>query len=182
MRSTPTQASILLFAALAVSACTSTQNVLEPAALVSQEAAPQVQFPLADQSASGTSTQMAAVQSNARVQFSPVIGATAEASTPLAARIAARASARGIVLVGTGDTSATLVMKGYFSAISENGETTVIYVWDVVDRAGNRIHRVQGQAKAAGAGGWPDVRPETMETIADQTVDQLASWLANGQV
>ena len=162
-----------------MSACTTPQSVLEPTALVSQNTTGAQQFPLTQQPGAQQTT---AVQSDARVQFAPVIGATAEASTPLAARLTARANARGINLVGAGGASATHIMRGYFSAISDNGETTVIYVWDVVDPSGNRIHRIQGQAKSSGTGdGWSGVQSATMEAIADQTVDQLASWLVSAQ-
>jgi len=180
---------ILLAAALILPACTSSQDVLEPSALVGGAAAtqqPAPAFPLPAPAATASTQQpatVAAIQTDARVQFAPVVGAPAGASTPLAARLSARAGARGISLVGAGDTSATHVMKGYFSAISDNGQTTVIYVWDVVDPAGTRIHRIQGQAKAPSSGGdgWEDVQPATMESIADETVDRLAAWLSGRQ-
>jgi hypothetical protein len=72
------------------------------------------------------------------------------------------------------------VLKGYFSTMSEGKDTTVIYVWDVYDPAGNRLHRINGQQKAAsvnGGEGWAAVAPETMQAIADQTIDQFATWL-----
>ena len=125
----------------------------------------------------------AAGVTDARVQFAPVVGAPATAATSLAGRLSARAGTRGIALVATGDAAPTHVMKGYFSAISEGGQTTVIYVWDVIDPAGNRVHRIQGQAQApsSGAEGWDDVRPATMEAIADETVDRLAAWLSTSR-
>src|SRR5690606_23704109 len=122
------------------------------------------------------------IVTNARVRFAPVVGAPNSASAPLATRLNTRAGQRGIGLVGAEDTSATLVMKGYFSAISDAGETTVIYVWDVTDPAGTGVHRIQGQAKGpSGQDGWAGVQSSTMEAIADQTVDQLALWLSSGQ-
>ncbi|TIU15318.1 MAG: hypothetical protein E5W49_24025, partial [Mesorhizobium sp.] len=54
------------------------------------------------------------------------------------------------------------------------------YVWDVYDPAGNRLHRINGQQKAPSANGgegWAAVAPETMQAIADQTIDQFATWL-----
>lgn len=161
-----------------LSACTSTQDVLEPSALASSEQAAAT-TPVS--TASANATQAAApVSTNTRVQFAPVIGAPASAATPLSARLSARAAARGIPLVASGQSSATLTMKGYFSAITDGGQTSVIYVWDVIDPTGARIHRIQGQAKApATAGdGWDGVQSATMEAIADDSVDQLASWLA----
>lgn len=178
---------VVIGAILALSACTSSQNVLEPSALVGTDTSnplPQAQFPLpvapGSQPAAASQEQLAAIRTDARIQFSPVVGAPAQAATPLAARLSQRAGARGIGLAGAGDPSATHVMKGYFSAISDKGETTVIYVWDVVDQDGNRIHRIQGQAKSPiGGNGWAGVGAPTMEAIADQTVDQLAAWLVS---
>ncbi|BAB49752.1 msr2684 [Mesorhizobium japonicum MAFF 303099] len=77
------------------------------------------------------------------------------------------------------------MLKGYFSAISEGKDTTVIYVWDVYDPSGNRLHRINGQMKApsvnsaagAGADSWKGVSPATMQAIADQTIDQFAAFL-----
>lgn len=187
-------AALMLAAGLALPACTSSQ-VLEPSALVGGDAAAGDQpsspaFPLPapatpGQPATGAATPqtLAAITTDARVQFAPVVGAPASASTPLAARLSARATARGIPLVGAGQSSASLIMKGYFSAISEGDQTTVIYVWDVIDPAGTRIHRIQGQTRAPATGGegWDGVQPATMETIADETIDRLAAWLTTRQ-
>lgn len=170
----------LLAAAAGLGACTSTQDVLEPSALVGGEAprTPPAAFPLATPTPPGAGA--AVVVTDARIQFAPVVGAPAEASTPLAGRLSQRAGARGISLVAAGDGAATHVVKGYFSAISEGGRTTVIYVWDVTDPAGTRVHRIQGQTTAPGSSGgdgWEAVPAATMEAIADETVDRLASWL-----
>ena len=176
-------AAFALAAASGLTACTSTQDVLEPSALVgggsAQPASPA--FPPAAPTAA--SNTVAAISTNARVQFAPVVGAPANASTPLAARLSSSAASRGVSLVANGQSSATLIMKGYFSAITERGQTTVIYVWDVVDPAGTRIHRIQGQARAPASGGegWDGVQAATMETIADETVDRLITWLATQQ-
>lgn len=183
----PALPAALLGAAAALSACTSTQDVLEPSALLGNDTTQppaQTEFPIAQPgqqpATGGQPATTAAIAANTRVHFAPVIGATPEASSPLASRIAARAGAVGIGLAQAGDGSTTHVMRGYFSAISDNGETTVIYVWDVLDPAGTRIHRIQGQARTPSRGGegWASVPPATMESIADQTVDEFAAWLA----
>ena len=82
-------------------------------------------------------------------------------------------------MAGSADPSTTHVLKGYFSTITEGKETTVIYVWDVYDPSGNRLHRINGQQKAPSNGGegWSAVSPATMQTIADLTIDQLAPGL-----
>ena len=158
---------LLLCAALA--ACTtSAESVLQPSAMTSPTAP--------------TTTPVAGLGSDFRLGFDPVVGATAEATTPLSERLASRAVESGISLAAAG-TPASLIMKGYFSAISEDGVTTVIYVWDVIDPAGTRIHRIQGQTRAPATGGegWDGVQPATMEAIADETIDRLAAWLTMRQ-
>jgi hypothetical protein len=134
--------------------------------------------------ASSAAGPAAAIRTSAKIQFAPVIGATPESVNPLAARLTARATQRGIAVASTADATTTHVLKGYFSAFTEQRETTVIYVWDVLDAAGNRLHRIQGQQKVpagAQAAGWNSVTPQTMEAIADRTIDDLATWLVSRQ-
>lgn len=160
--------STCILACLLLAACTSTDAVLQPSALTTTERP--------------ASIQTASLGSDFRLGFDPVVGASAEATQPLSARLSSLAAEGGIPLAAPGDT-ATLSMKGYFSAISEDGVTTVIYVWDVVDGTGTRLHRIQGQQRAAGGQGegWSAVEDGTMEAIADATMNQLVAWLASRQ-
>jgi hypothetical protein len=125
--------------------------------------------------------QIAAIPASARIQFAPVVGADPGKVAPLAARLSARAAQRGIGVAAAGDGAVTHILKGYFSAFTDKGETTVIYVWDVLDAAGNRLHRIQGQQKVTGGQGegWNAVNAATMEAIADRTIDDLAVWLSS---
>lgn len=177
-----------LLAAIAGAACSSTQDVLEPSAIA---ASPPAQGALQSETETGLTLQTAStsaakplnpgIAARTRLRFDPIVGATVDVATPLTERLAQRARARGITLAGSADPSTTHVLKGYFSTLTEGGQTTVIYVWDVYDPAGNRLHRINGQQKApAGKGeGWNGVPPVTMQAIADSTVDQLASWLGS---
>ncbi|TIT89340.1 MAG: hypothetical protein E5W55_24650, partial [Mesorhizobium sp.] len=129
-----------------------------------------------------TPAQTAAI-AKTRLQVAPIVGASVEAAAPLTAELQARARQRGVTLVGSTDQTATHVLKGYFSTMSEGKDTTVIYVWDVYDPSGNRLHRINGQQKAPSIGsgeGWPAVAPATMQAIADQTIDQFTAWLGSG--
>ena len=178
---------VVVFAVLAMSACSSTQDVLEPSAIAPTATADSA-FPAQSETATtqpatapATSVSLpASVAAKTRLRFDPIVGATVEAATPLTERLATSAQARGMRLAGSADPSATHVLKGYFSTLSEGGETTVIYVWDVYDLSGNRLHRINGQQKASsnGGDGWAGVPPATMQAIADVTVEQLAAWLA----
>lgn len=122
-------------------------------------------------------TQQAALPSGSSVQFAPVIGATPQALAALSRGLTSRAAARGLNIT---QGSAPYLMKGYFSAMADGSATSVIYVWDVMDGSGNRVHRIQGQEKAAGSSGdgWSSVNDATMEAIAAKTVDELANWIS----
>ena len=199
-RSHVTTVSLLL--ALALAACTNAKDVLEPSAITppatstpaTQGSAAALPAPSpADPAATVAGTpattvtpaQSAAILSKTRLQIAPIVGASVEAATPLTAELQTRARQRGITLAGSADQTATHVLKGYFSAMSEGKDTTVIYVWDVYDPAGNRLHRINGQMKApsvnsgdsGGGDSWKAVSPATMRAIADQTIDQFAAFL-----
>ncbi|WP_343312443.1 hypothetical protein AAIB41_06440 [Brucella sp. BE17] len=114
------------------------------------------------------------------LHIAPIVGAPVSVVTPLTHRMSDDARAKGIKLAGSNDPSAAYVMKGYFSALSEDNQTTVLYVWDVLDASGNRLHRIQGQEKVQGASedSWSVVQPAAMQAIADRTMQEYSSWLA----
>ncbi|RVB65631.1 hypothetical protein ENZ75_27490, partial [Mesorhizobium sp. M7A.F.Ca.CA.002.04.1.1] len=159
---------VSLLVALALAACTNAKDVLEPSAITPPATSTQT-LPAtsgntaatvpagpatstsgapATAAAPVTSAQSAAILSKTRLQIAPIVGASVEAATPLTAELQTRARQRGITLAGSADQTVTHVLKGYFSTMSEGADTTVIYVWDVYDPAGNRLHRINGQQKA----------------------------------
>lgn len=167
---------VLSVMAIAVAACTSvdpTMGILSPKA---PEPLPVVEPTPVPQSP----PQVAALgRDPARVILAPVIGAPAGAVTQLTERLSARAPSKRFVLLPAADTSAGYTLKGFFSTSPEDGETIVFYVWDVIDPAGNRVHRFSGQQKVKGPNeGWMDVTEADMKAIADKTADEFAAWLA----
>lgn len=190
MRKSSPRIAALLFATLALVAC-NTREALNPAAIQpvdppltlaapDPQPPPQVAGPGPALSPPTAPAPPTAAVSNASIQFAPVVGATVEAAMPLSRRLTARAIQRGLVIAGGGGMPTHLI-KGYFSAIAEGKETIVIFVWDVLGPSGNRLHRIQGQERVAATAtdAWAAVPPQTMETIADRTIDQLAQWLAS---
>ncbi|MBZ9850675.1 hypothetical protein LB565_22065 [Mesorhizobium sp. CA14] len=197
---------VSLLAVLALGACTNAKDVLEPSAITPP--ANSAQSSATPQSTSTTATSatttapapspapsttaspatrvtpaQTAALAKTRLQVAPIVGASVDAAAPLTAELQTRAKQRGLTLVGSTDQTATHVLKGYFSTMSEGKDTTVIYVWDIYDPSGNRLHRINGQQKAPSVGsgeGWPTVAPATMQAIADQTIDQFAAWLGSG--
>ncbi len=112
------------------------------------------------------------------VAFAPVTGIDPGASSALADGLSASAAENGITLSPAGDASARYTLKGYLSAVAETQATTVVYVFDVLDGDGTRLHRIQGTETSPGNGGWSTVRPETMKRIAARTLAELSTWAA----
>ncbi len=112
------------------------------------------------------------------IRFLPIIGAPVEAVTPLSKRLGAEARSSGLTIRSASDTSTKYILKGYFSAMPDNGKTTVVYVWDVLDGSGARLHRIQGQETVAGtaADPWAAVPAKTMDGIARKTIRQYLDW------
>ncbi|MFB9789441.1 hypothetical protein ACFFQG_02405 [Shinella granuli] len=112
------------------------------------------------------------------VRFLPIIGAPVEAVTPLSRRLGAEARSNGLTIRSASDTSSKYILKGYFSAMNDNGKTTVVYVWDVLDGSGARLHRIQGQESVPGTASdpWAAVPARTMEGIAQKTIRQYLDW------
>ncbi|GMB80411.1 hypothetical protein NN6n1_11930 [Shinella zoogloeoides] len=112
------------------------------------------------------------------VRFLPIIGAPVEAVTPLSKRLGAEARTSGLTIRSASDNSTDYILKGYFSAMNDSGKTTVVYVWDVLDGGGSRLHRIQGQESVPGtaADPWSVVPARTMEDIARKTIRDYLEW------
>ncbi|WP_018236620.1 hypothetical protein [Ensifer sp. BR816] len=120
----------------------------------------------------------AAATGSGGIRFLPIIGAPVQAVTPLSKQLGASARAQGLTIKSSSDTTSNHILKGYFSALNDGGKTTVVYVWDVLDGSGNRLHRIQGQdsVTSSAAEPWSAVPPETMQAIASKTIDAYLEW------
>ena len=160
----------LLFMSYALVACNSTDGTLgiNPDTLAADN----------NQSAGAAITQN--MTASSAIYVAPIIGSTIAAITPLSRQLSASAALNDIRIAAETDPGVTHILKGYFSALSENNQTTIIYVWDVFDPAGTRLHRIQGQINDPTIGTaqdpWANVSNETMVRIADLTLAEFARW------
>ena len=123
----------------------------------------------------------AAAISGTRMQFAPMIGAPVAQGTALSRRLTLRAKEKNLAIFPASEKNVTHILKGYFSLLNENGKLTVLYVFDVIDPSGNRLHRISGQESAGAAAArtaWESVPAPLMEKIADRTMDEFAVWRA----
>ncbi|TAZ97835.1 hypothetical protein ELH67_16455, partial [Rhizobium ruizarguesonis] len=112
------------------------------------------------------------------VRFLPIIGAPVQAVTPLSRQLGAEARAHGLSIKSSNDASSDYILKGYLSAFSDDGKVTVVYVWDILDSSGGRLHRIQGQESVptAATDPWAGVPASVMQQIGSKTIAEFSSW------
>lgn len=112
------------------------------------------------------------------IRFLPIIGAPVQSITPLSRQLGAEARAKGLTIKGASDPASEHILKGYFSAFGDGKTVTIVYVWDVLDSGGNRLHRIQGEEKVASAATdpWVGVPASLMQQIATKTMGEYTAW------
>ncbi len=108
----------------------------------------------------------------------PLTNGPAELLFDLEDTLKQRAPTRQIKIVAADDPSADYQLKGYLSAVGDTTSTLLLYVWDITDRSGRRVHRISGQLTAGGSGTdpWAGVSGATISTTASETIDALGNW------
>lgn len=117
-----------------------------------------------------------------KMAFAPVTGAPSEPVSRLNSAIKQEAAKRNITIVQAGDPTTDYTVQGYLSAVGGMSGTVLVFVWDISDRNGNRLHRVSGQeATTNGAPDpWAAIDDSTLNLVALRTVDSIAAWLSRG--
>lgn len=137
-------------------------------------------FPAAQQQQQAQPAKVAAVPaaSGDAIRFLPIIGAPVQAVTPLSRQLGAEARAKGLTIKGANDPASQHILKGYFSAFSDAGKVNVVYVWDILDSNGTRLHRLQGQETVPSAGPepWAAVPASLMQQIGSRTINDYLAW------
>jgi hypothetical protein len=87
------------------------------------------------------------------------------------------ATTRDVALVPYGS-GATYRVEGYISAIGDVNRVILVYVWDVFDASGNRVHRFSGEepTHSGAVDPWTAVKLDTIDDAARETIDALADW------
>lgn len=189
---------ILVLSALLISACTQSGDTVETAlsqqatqseqsqnfADNQQVAANALSAEVRTSSDSAISSQQNAPQTAAvdpanSFAFLPLEGVPQSASTSLSRSLRANGQDKGLSLVPTNQTSAQYKVKGYFSALSDGSGTLLVYVWDVIDASGKRVHRINGQERStdSNTNPWQSITDEELGNVADRTTTQLKSWI-----
>ncbi|MEM7216421.1 MAG: hypothetical protein AAF423_12840 [Pseudomonadota bacterium] len=152
---------------------TETQNrdPISENALVAQEPAPSTENVAA--------RQVAALNAADSVTFLPVQGAPQGKVTTLSRSLQKSANVHGLTVFPTTQTGAAYQVKGYFSALNDGSGTLLIYIWDILDPSGKRLHRINGQERTSSSktDPWQAITEEELTRVADATAQRLKTWV-----
>ena len=72
---------------------------------------------------------------------------------------------------------------GLLQSFADGAKVNVVYVWDILDANGVRLHRLQGQETVAAKGSdpWAAVTDRVMQDIAAKTLNDYSSWKQSQQ-
>jgi|GEM_PF-1531508 len=125
-------------------------------------------------------TQIASLPTGPGVSFLPVTGAPQGSVNSLSKSLQNAALNNKINLLTAGSSNAKYRVKGYFSALDDGTGTLLVYVWDVLDASGSRLHRISGQQHTSkkSVNPWAAISNSEIAQVANDTMSRLGSWLA----
>lgn len=134
-----------------------------------------------EQSPTGNNQQLASLPSGPGITFLPVTGAPQRSVTTLSRSLKSAALNYDVNLIPSNASGANYRVKGYFSALDDGSGTLLVYVWDVLDARGSRLHRISGQQRTSSKSSnpWSSVSSTEIDRVAADTMARLRSWLAN---
>jgi hypothetical protein len=157
---------VVSLAAFALAGCESSSNLLSGGGSTAPQAAIAPQPPPAN-------GQLA------KIEIAPVIGAPDNISRDLQTQLTSAMERSKISVAQANGGKGEFTLRGYIVAAREKTGSKISYIWDVTDQSGKRANRITGEEFAAGTGKdpWATVTPQIVQSIADKTAAQIASWL-----
>ncbi len=184
----------MIMAALLLAACTGSGQVnqaLSPDQTTSQnqqagsESAPAVRENAlaaeepATPAETVTSAQTASLATGNAMTFLPVEGAPQGKVTELSKSIRLAAQTHELSVLPATQSGAKYQVKGYFSALNDGSGTLLIYIWDIFDGSGKRLHRINGQERTSTTktNPWNAISEKELARVADATAQRLKTWV-----
>ena len=136
---------------------------------------------LADGSAQTPSAtqEVASLDTSKAMTFLPFEGAPQSKANSLTRSLNSSAQANGLAILPTTRAGAKYRVKGYFSALNDGNGTLLVYVWDVVDGSGKRVHRINGRERTGTSktDPWQAITDAEIERVAKDTTSRLKTWV-----
>ncbi|MEO0327369.1 MAG: hypothetical protein AAF217_02095 [Pseudomonadota bacterium] len=175
---TPTQLSTTATAENPGTSTDGTKNLLSSDALAAEQA-PSAAENVTEQQLITEPVQVAALDTKNALTFLTPQGAPQSAVASLSKSLKSSAESRGLALIPSNQTGAAYQVKGYFSALNDGSGTLLIYIWDVIDGSGKRVHRINGQERSAASktNPWLAITNTELNRVADTTAARLKTWI-----
>ena len=111
--------------------------------------------------------------------FEPFPGVPGNVGDELLRRIWRRAEDEGLTVIKRPGGRALFNVEGTLTAVSEDTNALVFYVFDVKDNTGRRVHRVTGIKRSNSSEGdpWASVNEADLDIIARRLAALLRAWL-----
>jgi hypothetical protein len=114
----------------------------------------------------------------ASVSFVQIIGAPSDVTSKLQEAVSSAARAREITLASARE--ADYNVRGYLVAENVRKGIKVSYIWDISDRKGKRVRRIQNEEIVEGrktGDPWVAVNDAALKKVAVKTTTELSEWL-----
>ena len=129
----------------------------------------------------GTGASFSGSPAGVPIKVESIEGAPAPVKTAFASALAAAASDRQVELVSAA-TEARYRVRGYLTTeATEDGATTLAYVWDVFDDSKRRTRRLTGSSpirSVAGRNSWSGLDKAALAKLAAESMDEIAGFLS----
>jgi len=123
--------------------------------------------------------QVASLDTGNAVTFLPFEGAPASKTGSLTRALNVSGQSTGLAILPATRSGAKYKVKGYFSALNDGTGTMLVYVWDVVDASGKRLHRINGRERSniTRTDPWQAITDKELERVAADTTSRLKTWV-----
>lgn len=165
--------------ALASSGSTANPANAENQTALAAEPTPSPAANVTEQQTAQQTQQVASLDTAKAISFLPVEGAPQGKVSELSASLQKSTASHGLTMLPASNPGNSYQVKGYFSALNDGTGTLLVYIWDVQDKSGNRLHRINGQERsgAVRSNPWQAITETELAKVADNTAAQLKSWL-----
>ena len=111
--------------------------------------------------------------------FEPFPGVPGNLADDLTRRIWRQAEREGLTVVKRPGGAALFRVDGTLTAVSDDNNAQVFYVFDIRGVNGRLLHRISGQQRSEDAGGdpWAGVTREDLDVIATRLAALMRAWL-----
>jgi len=114
------------------------------------------------------------------ISMPPIVGGSDAYRDAVVRQLNQAATPRNIALVVDDKVPCDYTLRGYMMTQREAGGLKLLYVWDLLDKSGNRINRFTGEttpaAVAAAGDDWAVIPASATGEMADKTVSSLVAW------